>query len=270
MNLYEIMRAAGGGNAFPALAAQYGLSQDQIAKAMEAFLPAFSAGLKKSTADPLGLMEFLRRLAMPDYTQAYRQPGQFFGGGQRKGEDALGFLFGSPEVAEAVARQASAFTGLAQEKLAELMPAMAAMMFGGLAEQARTANPVLDAMMKEFRAGGSTGSGAAKGPLDRYEEEQARRETDPTADLARTQAEMMQAGLAAFQAGTAAWQKTMADMAKTAGGGALAGDASRPETEPSGRDLFGEMFEPGLKLGEAYQRELAGLFERMRPETRRN
>ncbi len=270
MNLYEIMRGAGGGNAFPALAAQFGLSEEQVGKAMEAFLPAFSAGLKKSTADPLGLMEFLRRLAVPDYMEAYRQPAKFFGGGRGKGDDALGFLFGSPEMAEAVARQASAFTGLAQEKLAELMPAMAAMMFGGLAEQARTANPVLDAMMKEFRAGGAASAGAAKGPLDRYEEEQARQEGDATADMARAQAEMMQAGLAAFQAGTAAWQKTMADMAKTTGGGALAGDASRPETEPSGRDLFGEMFEPGRKLGEAYQRELAGLFDRIRPETRRS
>lgn len=270
MSLYEIMRAAGGGNAFPALAAQYGLSEEQIAKAMEAFLPAFSTGLKKSTADPLGLMEFLRRLGTADYLQAYRQPQSYFSGGPRKDEDALGFLFGPPEVAEAVARQASAFTGIAQAKLAELMPAMAAMMFGGLAEQARTANPVLDAMMQDFRAGGATRSGAAKGPLDRYEEEQARPESGATADLARTQAEMMQAGLAAFQAGTAAWQKTMADMTKAAGGGALAGDASRPETQPSGRDMFGEMFEPGLKLGEAYQREMAGLFERMRPSTTRS
>src|SRR5688572_24912067 len=113
MNLYEIMRAAGGGTAFPALAAQYGLSEEQIRKAMEAFLPAFSAGLKRSTADPLGLMEFMRRLTLADYAQAYRQPEKFFGVG-RKGDETLGFLFGSPEIAEAVARQASAFTGLAQ------------------------------------------------------------------------------------------------------------------------------------------------------------
>jgi hypothetical protein len=269
MNLYDIMRSAGSGNAFTALASQYGLSPEQVARAVEAFLPAFSAGLKKSTADPLGLMELFRRLGEASYAQAYRRPEQFFGTARREGDDALRFLFGSPEAAEAVARQASVFTGLAQAKLAEMMPAAAAIMFGGLADQARRANPVLDAMMKEFEAGGSKRSDARKGPLDRYEEEQEKREGDAAADLARAQADLLKSGLAAFQAGTAAWQKAMGDMARTAGGGALAGDASQPETEPSGRNVFGDMFESGLRAGEAYQREMEALLDRMRPDTKR-
>src|SRR5688572_395345 len=137
MNLYDIMRTAGSGNAFTALASQFGLSPDQVTRAVEAFLPAFSAGLKKSTADPLGLMELFRRLGEASYAQAYLRPEQFFGPARREGDDALRFLFGSPEAADAVAQQASAFTGLAQAKLAELMPAVAAIMFGGLAQQAR-------------------------------------------------------------------------------------------------------------------------------------
>jgi hypothetical protein len=269
MNLYDIMRTAGGGNAFTALAPQFGLSAEQVARAVEAFLPAFSAGLKKSTADPLGLMELFRRLAEASYAQAYLRPEQFFGAPRREGEDALRFLFGSPEAADAVARQASAFTGLAQAKLAEIMPVIAAIMFGGLAAQARAANPVLDAMMKEFQAGGSKRPDAPKGPLDRYEEEQEKRGRDAAADLAHAQADLLKSGLAAFQAGTAAWQKAMGEMARTAGGGALAGDASQPGTEPSGRDVFGEMFESGVRASEAYQREMEALLERMRPETSR-
>jgi hypothetical protein len=269
MNLFEMMRAAGGGEAFRALAAQYGLSEEQVARAVEAFLPAFSAGLKRSTADPLGLMELMRRLAVGDMGQAYLHPERMFGPARREGDDALAFLFGSSEAARAVAKQASAFAGLTQEKLAELMPALAAMLFGGLAEQSRAANPVFDAMLKEFRADAGK-KPAGKGPLDRYEEEQARKESEAAADLGRAQAEMLEAGLAAFQAGTAAWQKSMADMMKVAGGGAMTGDASRPETEPSGRDLFGEMFETGLRTHEAYQREVEALVERLRPPTTRN
>lgn len=267
MNLFEIMRGAGGGDAFAQLAQQYGLSEDQIGKAVQAFLPAFSAGLKRSTADPFGLMEFMRKLAVPDYMRAYQQPDWAFGGGRRQGEDALAFMFGSPEIARAVAGQASAFTGLAQEKLNELLPALAAMMFGGLAKQSTAANPLFEALLEQFRASQPPRPPGVKGPLDRYEEEQAEAGSPGIADLARTQGEMMQAGLAAFQAGTAAWQQAIAQMTKTAGTGGAA--AKRPGGEPTGRDVFGDMFEPGLRLGEAYQREMEAVLDRLRPDAKR-
>src|SRR5688500_3679500 len=113
MNLFEIMRGAGGGDAFAQLARQYGLSEEQITKAVQAFMPAFSAGLKRGTADPFGFAEFMRKLATPDFMRAYQQPDWAFGGGRGRGEDALAFMFGSPELARAVASQAAAFTGLA-------------------------------------------------------------------------------------------------------------------------------------------------------------
>ena len=264
MNLFDIMRQAGGGNAFSALAPQYGLSQEQLAKAFEALLPAFSAGLKRSTADPLGLTEFMRRLAQGDYPRAYQDPMWAFSNAGREGNDALAFLFGSPEAARAVAAQASAFTGLAQEKLVELLPALAAMMFGGLARQATATNPMLEAMLKQFRAPEPPKPPTGKGPLDRYEEEQEKRDR-AAADLARAQEEMVRTGLAALQAGTAAWQQALGQMAK----GAAAG-TERPEAQASGRNVFGEMFEPGLRLSEAYQREVEATLDRLRPDTRRS
>jgi hypothetical protein len=268
MNLFDIVRNAGGGNAFAALAPHYGLTEDQMRKAVEAFLPAFSAGLKRSTADRFGLMEFMRRLAVADYFSAYQNPAWAWGEGRKQGDDALAFLFGSAEVADAVARQASAFTGIAKEKLSDLLPALAAMTFGGLASQAAAMNPVLDGMLKKFRA--EPEKPAAKGPLDRYEEKAERRESEAAAaaEATRRQAEVMQAGLAAFQAGTAAWQETVAAMMKSAGGGAGAGGAQAPEAEASGENVFGEMFEPGLRLSDAYRREMEMAVERLRPTTR--
>jgi hypothetical protein len=201
--------------------------------------------------------------------RAYQQPDWAFGGGRGRGEDALAFMFGSPELARAVASQAAAFTGLAQEKMNELMPALAAMTFGGLAKQATAANPFLDAMLKQFRAGGIETPRAEKGPLDRYEEEQAARGgASGTADLARAQGEMMQAGMAAFQTGTAMWQQAMAEMMKSAGAAAGTADGKEAGPTASGRDLFGDMFEPGLRLGEAYQREMEAIFARLRPEAK--
>ena len=265
MNLFELMRAGGGGNAFSALAAQYGLSEDQVARAMQAFLPALSAGVKRSTDDPLGFLEFMRRLASGDYLKAYQNPGWAAATGRRQGDDALAFLFGSPDAARRLAGPAAAFTGLAQENLAELLPAMAAMMFGGLAQQSAATHPFVDAMLKQFGAD-EPERRAAKGPLDRYEEEQAERERAAAADLGRAQGEMMRSGLAAFQAGTQAWQKAVGEMAKTMGGGTATGDADKGGAAPTGRAIFGEMLDPGLRLGETYQREMEAVLERLKPE----
>jgi hypothetical protein len=213
-------------------------------------------------------MEFMRRLASPDVLRAYENPLWAWREGRGKGNDALAFLFGSPEAAAAVAKQASAFTGLAQEKLAELLPAIAAMLFGGLAQQSAAMNPMLDAMLKSLRASEARPSVGAKGPLDRYEEEQERRER-PAADLSRAPGEMLQAGLAAFEAGAAAWQQALAEAAKRSGAPGAA-QPSGPEARASGPDVFGELFEPGRRLGEAYQREVEALLDRLKPPTTRS
>lgn len=271
MNLFDIMRNAGGGNAFATMAPQYGLSAEQMAKAVEAFMPALSAGLKRSTSDPFGLMDFMRRASTADYSRAYQNPGWAWTDGKGQGDDALAFLFGSQQAADAIAQQAAVFTGIPKQKLAELLPALAAMSFGGLASQAATMNPVLDGMLKKFRAETSD-KPAAKGPLDRYEEEQDKREREDAAkaEAARAQKEMVQAGLAAFKVGTEAWQETVAAMMKGAGGGAVAGEKQSPETTASGESIFGELLEPGLRLGEAYRREMEKLVERSRSDTSRS
>ena len=268
MNLYDIMRTAAGGNAFAALASQYRLSEDQVTTAAQAFLPAFSAGLKRSTDDPLGFLELMRRLAGGEYVRAYQNPGWAAGTGRRHGEDALAFLFGSPDAARTLAGQASSFTGLAPDKMAELLPPMAAIVFGGLAQQAASVNPFVDTLLKQL-GGVEPERRAAKGPLDRYEEEQAERERPTAAELGRAQTEMMRTGLAAFQAGTEAWQRAVSEMAKMMGGGGATGEADKG-AGPTGRDVFGEMLEPGFRLGEAYQREMEAMLARLRSETKRS
>ena len=266
MNLFDIMRSAGGGNPYAALAAHYGLNQDQIAKAVEAFLPAFSAGLKQSTADPFGTFELMRRMATGDWRRAYAEPAFAFGPGWRQGEDAMAFLFGSPAAARAVTEQAAVFSGLAQEKLREMMPALTAMMLGGLTSQAASVNPMLDAMLKQFRASDRTaapGTGKPRGPLDRYEEEQAAKEGG--ADIAAMQDAMTKAGLAAFEAGAAAWRQA----GQVMGGGALTGNASQQETTVTGREAFGEMLEPGLRASESYLRAINELMAAARDTSRK-
>lgn len=264
MNLFDIMRSAGGGDAFSALAKQYGLTPEQISAAVGALMPGFSAGLRRSASDPFGLMQLMRTMALNDYARAYREPAWALTGGRREGDKALTLLFGSPEIADKTAELAAAYTGLAQDKLRELQVPLAAMMLGGIADQSRAGNPMLDAMLKSMRATPEEETPKGKGPLDRYEEEQAERERAAFAAPAQAMGEMAKAGLAAFEAGSAAWQKAAADM--------LAGakpDAAKSEAKDGGAapaspaDLFGEMLEPGVRLGEAYQRQVTEMLERM-------
>jgi hypothetical protein len=257
VNLFDMMRQAGAGDGFSALAGRFGMSEEQVTKAVEAFLPAFSAGLKRSTADPLGVAEFMRKLGSGDYSRAYTNPAFAPAAGRSGGQDALNFLFGSPDAAQAVARQAATFTGLAQEKMQELLPALAAMMFGGFGHQANAANPVFAARMEQFSAAGANEARAAKGPLDRLEEEQASQERD---QMARAQQDMMQAGLAAFHSGAAAWQKAVGDMAGVVGSSGTQSGAGE------GKNPFAEMFEPGRRLSETYQREMEATLRRFRPD----
>jgi hypothetical protein len=237
VNLYELLRSAGDGEAFSKLAAQYGLAEADMRNAAAAFLPALSLALQRAAADPQTFLEVARRMMSPEYARAYRQPGK---AGQAD-IGGLGFLFGSPETARAIADQAAAFAGLTQETMRALMPELAAMAIGGLADAGRKANPFLDAWLK---AAEPSAAPAGKGPLDRYEEEQERRERKAAEDLAKAQAEMVRGGLAAFEAGAEAWRKAL-------GGGAAA--AKGPPAE------MAKMFEPGLKVAEEYRRQIEAL-----------
>ncbi len=265
MNLYEMMRSAGGGELFSSMARQFGMSEDDVRKAVEAFLPAFSAGLKRKTSDPLGLTEFLQRLASPDYLRAYSSPEWATGAARARGEEALRLLFGGPDAWRALVDQAAAFSGVSQDRLGALFPSLAAVMMGGFAKQAAAANPIVAAMLKQFEPGGA-GSSAPKGPLDRYEEDQVEKDRGSPNDFARAQGEMMRAGITAFQAGTAAWQKAVGE----AMAGAQGANESRPEGNATSAGVFGDMFEPGLRLSQTYQRELEALLDRLRPQTPRS
>lgn len=263
MGLIDVLREAGGGNAFRLIADTYGVSEADVRRAAEAFLPAFSAGIKQSTASLPGLSDFMRGIAAGAFANAFLNPASIDPGGST-GADALRILFGGADATQSIVEQASAFSGIPEERLRILMAPLAAMTLGGVARQATVANPFLDDMLKQFGMAEPERPKAAKGPLDKLEEEQVEREraAERVAELQRGQQQMMEAGLAAFQAGTAAWQKAMSDLAKA---GKIAGEPTdEPRIQGSGRDLFGEMFEPGLRISEAYQREMEALVERLR------
>jgi hypothetical protein len=136
MNLYEMLASAQNGDNLQALGAQYGLTPAQTLAAVDALMPAFSQGLRRTTSDPNGFGALMQALASGGHGQYAQDPRQAFTPqGLADGNGILGHLFGSKELSRAVAQQASAVTGVDAATLRQMLPALAAMVMGGMFQQ---------------------------------------------------------------------------------------------------------------------------------------
>ncbi len=124
-NMFDMMQSQGGPD-LQAFGRQFGLSQDQTRRAMEALMPALTMGLQRSaTSDPTGFGRFLGLMAPNPYgvaqPQIPMQPDMLFGQ-----------LFGSPLVSQAVLQQAAAASGIGTQALKQMLPVMAGMIVAGI------------------------------------------------------------------------------------------------------------------------------------------
>ncbi|MGN6307619.1 MAG: DUF937 domain-containing protein [Mesorhizobium sp.] len=167
MPLFDMLTQAQNGQGLELLARQFNLSQQQAQLAVEALLPAFSQGLKRSTSDAQGLGGFMNALASGQYGQFFENANQAFSQqGVNQGNDVLGQLFGSKDLSRAVAAQAAQATGIGSQVLQQMLPVIASMLMGGLFKQ--TTNQMPQAGMQSAQAGGF---GGANNPLGQIIEE---------------------------------------------------------------------------------------------------
>ncbi len=279
MPLMDMMLNMQNGEAVKQLARQFQLTNEQTVKAMEALMPAFSEGLKRNAADPFGVANFMNALASGNHaayvdnmTRAFQPQGLDDGNG------ILGHLFGSKEVSRAVAQQAAALTGISEIVLKQMLPALAAMIMGGLFKQstgqfggsASAGNPVAELMEQMMRQGASMGGAMMSGMQAAPRAEPQNPFDNPFGKVL----EQMFGG--ARQAppqnpmGDNPLGRLFEDMMKGGFGGGQAGKP-RPEPEkqanPSGRertaydDIFGEMFDSGRRTRDEYERNITSIFD---------
>jgi hypothetical protein len=74
MNLFDMLTSAQGGNNLQSLGAQYGLTPQQTQAAVDALMPAFSQGFKRTTSDPNGFGALLQALATGGHAQYAQNP----------------------------------------------------------------------------------------------------------------------------------------------------------------------------------------------------
>ncbi|HXW19904.1 MAG TPA: DUF937 domain-containing protein, partial [Roseiarcus sp.] len=87
MTLNDIIQAAQGGQGVNNLAAQFGLTPDQVQAAMRAAMPAFSQGLQRAGQDPGALGGVLSQMTSGVHQGAFTGPTQPSGAA---GGDVLG------------------------------------------------------------------------------------------------------------------------------------------------------------------------------------
>ena len=299
--LFDMLSQAQNGRGMELLARQFNLSQQQAQLAVEALLPAFSQGLKRTTSDPYGLGGFLNALANGQYGRYFDNAGQAFTQqGVEQGNDVLGQLFGSKDLSRAVAAQAAQATGIGQQVLQQMLPVIASMVMGGLFKQSTgqaqgaqaggfggANNPLGQIIEEMMKQGGGAGRQTAQqqrqapqgqnpfdplgnNPLGKVLQDMfggAGRQTAPQETPQQRQAPQGQNPF-----GDNPWGKILEDML---GGGQQAGAPQRrraPEPEPeeanpSGRprnpydDIFGKMFETGRQQRDGYEQTMGSVFD---------
>lgn len=136
MPLFDMIMRAQNGAAMDAMAKQFNLAQEQAAQAMAALLPAFSTGFKRSSANPYDMTSLMNAMFSGNYAKYFEDVGKAFTPqGMADGNAILERLFGSKDVSRAVAEQAAQLTGIGQDVLKKMMPAMADTLMGGLFKQ---------------------------------------------------------------------------------------------------------------------------------------
>ena len=133
MQLTDLVMRAEDGRAVDRIAHQFNLSREQTEAAIEALMPAFSAGIARQTSDPAGAAGFLGALGSGRHAHYVEEPGDAFSAeGQAEGVGILGHLFGNKDVSREVTAHAAQRSGLSQGLLKKLLPVLAPIVMGAI------------------------------------------------------------------------------------------------------------------------------------------
>jgi hypothetical protein len=132
-DLNSIIQSAQGGQAIDNIASQFGLPPDQARQAIQALLPALSAGLKNQAGDPAAVGAMLGHVSDPQHQAAFQDPDAAQSDeAQMAGSQALSQIVGGQNVIDAVAQRAADATGISPELLQQMLPQITSIALGGL------------------------------------------------------------------------------------------------------------------------------------------
>lgn len=132
-SLEDIVQEAQNGQALGNIARQHGISEDQVRKAADALIPAFSAGLAQKTDSAGGLADLFGAVLNDRYRDAFEgSAGLDDAETINDGNELVGKLFSANDAPDVLAAHAAQASGLAPGLIRMLMPVILSMVVGGL------------------------------------------------------------------------------------------------------------------------------------------
>lgn len=258
MNLFEIMQQAQGGNAYNNLAQQFGIGPEQAQKAVESVLPAFSLGLEQQAQTLEGWSNILSSLSQSQGSaQFYDSDGDGIPDSmENDGQNALGGLFGTPEMTQAMANQAAQFAGLPATIMQQMLPVIASMVIGGLLKGAT--NSGLGGILGQMMQGGQGNLGNILGGMFGQAPQQN------SGGLGNIFGQMMGGGQPQQQGGLGGIFGNIL--------GSMVGGRRAPEPAPAqdpvsaGLDMLKGMFQSGQQVQNAQIDAFRQVFEQFNPK----
>ncbi|HWT56340.1 MAG TPA: DUF937 domain-containing protein [Rhizobium sp.] len=277
--LFDMMMQAQNGAAMEAVARQFNLAQEQATKAMAALMPAFSAGLKRSTSNPYDFVGLMQAVSSGNYARYFEDMNRAFTPeGISDGNNILAQLFGSKEVSRAVAAQAAQMTGIGQDIYKRMLPVLADTLMGGLFKQttgqmASAVNPFVNTAMGETIQQWLESTGFAPKPKaaqpsifdNPFTQAMQQMFSVPKAEPAPQPNPFLDNPFAK------AFQEMMAGLGQPAAKQPAAKTQEVPKEEAkvnadSYAEILNAMFDSGLEVQKTYQRNLEAIFETYRPK----
>ena len=151
MSLLKMLEQAGGGQGLAGLASQFGLDQEKAGGLAEMLAPAIGSAAKKR-AESGGLGELLGQLQGEGLGRLFDQPEAAAAPeAQAQGQNFLEGLLGSREATDELANVAAERSGVDSGTVQQFMPALAAMLQGGMQKQ--TPDTSIQGMLTQLGGG---------------------------------------------------------------------------------------------------------------------
>lgn len=155
-DLLQAILQAQGGNAPKNIARQFGVSDAQASSAISALLPALVGGMQRNVQQSNGFESLLGALSDGHHQRYVEDPAAAFAESTvQEGNGILGHLLGSKDASRAVAKRASAQTGVGEDVLKRMLPVVATMLMGSLSKQTQAGKAL--AAPQAGSAGGAQG-----------------------------------------------------------------------------------------------------------------
>jgi hypothetical protein len=133
-NLNDILQSAQGGQAINNIAQRFGLSPEQAQSAVQALIPALSAGLTKAATNPGTLGSVISAVNDNAHQASFNDPNAAQSpAATDKSSDTLNQILGSNHIIQQIVQRASSVTGIRPDVLMQMLPVIASIVIGGIA-----------------------------------------------------------------------------------------------------------------------------------------